>query len=71
MPWGLGFMCSMKVKISKSNSTQNVYFIRNQILNVIDVRFQVLTAASMKFRVFWDVAQCSHVEVDDGGSTHL
>jgi len=28
------------------------------------VRFQVLTAASMKFRVFWDVAPCSHVEVD-------
>jgi hypothetical protein len=28
------------------------------------VRFQVLTAASMKFRVFWDVAQCSHDEVD-------
>jgi hypothetical protein len=28
------------------------------------VRFQVLTAASMKFRVFWDVATCSHVEVD-------
>jgi hypothetical protein len=71
MPWGLGFMCSMKVKIAKLNSTQNVYFIRNQILNVIDLRFQVLAAASMKFRVFWDVAQCSHDEVDDGGSTHL
>jgi hypothetical protein len=28
------------------------------------VRFQVLTAASMKFRIFWDVAPCSHVEVD-------
>jgi hypothetical protein len=28
------------------------------------VRFQVLTAASMKYRVFWDVAPCSHVEVD-------
>jgi hypothetical protein len=28
------------------------------------VRFQVLTAASMKFRVFWDLAPCSHVEVD-------
>jgi hypothetical protein len=28
------------------------------------LRFQVLTAASMKFRVFWDVAPCSHVEVD-------
>jgi hypothetical protein len=27
-------------------------------------RYQVLTAASMKFRVFWDVAPCSHVEVD-------
>jgi hypothetical protein len=27
-------------------------------------RFQVLTAASVKFRVFWDVAPCSHVEVD-------
>jgi hypothetical protein len=38
----------------------------------------------MKFRVLWDVAQCSHVEVDrrfggayclhhqgDGGSTHF
>jgi hypothetical protein len=28
------------------------------------VRFQVLTAASMKFRGFWDVAPCSHVEVN-------
>jgi hypothetical protein len=28
------------------------------------VRFQVLTAANVKFRVFWDVAPCSHVEVD-------
>jgi hypothetical protein len=28
------------------------------------VRFQALTAASMKFRVFWDIAPCSHVEVD-------
>jgi hypothetical protein len=28
------------------------------------VRFQVLTAANMKFRIFWDVAPCSHVEVD-------
>jgi hypothetical protein len=49
------------------------------------VRFLVLTAASMKFRLFWDVAPCSHVEVDrrfrgayclhhqgdDGGSAHL
>jgi len=28
------------------------------------VRFQVLTASSMMFRVFWDVAPCSHIEVD-------
>jgi hypothetical protein len=28
------------------------------------VRFQILTAASMKFRVVWDVAPCSHVEID-------
>jgi hypothetical protein len=28
------------------------------------MRVQVLTAASMKFRIFWDVAPCSHVEVD-------
>jgi hypothetical protein len=28
------------------------------------VTFQVLKAASMDFRVFWDVALCSHVEVD-------
>jgi hypothetical protein len=28
------------------------------------MRFQVLTAASMKFRVFWDVAPCSHIELD-------
>jgi hypothetical protein len=28
------------------------------------LKFQVLTAAGMKFRVFWDVAPCSHVEVD-------
>jgi hypothetical protein len=31
---------------------------------VMNARFQVLTAASMKFRLFWDVAQCSHVEVN-------
>jgi hypothetical protein len=30
----------------------------------IIVRFQVLTAASVKFRAFWEVAPCSHVEVD-------
>jgi hypothetical protein len=30
----------------------------------IDVRFQVPTAAIMKFRVLWDVAPCSHIEVD-------
>jgi hypothetical protein len=41
------------------------------------VRFQVLTAASMKVTLFWDIAQCSLVEVDrrhqavDGGSTYL
>jgi hypothetical protein len=29
------------------------------------VRFQGLTAAIIKFRVFWDVAPCRHVEVDD------
>jgi hypothetical protein len=34
-----------------------------KIGNVV-VGFQVLTAVSMKFRVFWDVAPCSHVEVD-------
>jgi hypothetical protein len=32
--------------------------------SLIVVRFQVITTASMKFRVFWDVAPCSHVEVD-------
>jgi hypothetical protein len=26
--------------------------------------FQVFTAVSIKFRVLWDVASCSHVEVD-------
>jgi hypothetical protein len=29
-----------------------------------DVKFHVLAAVSMKFRVLWDVAPCSHVEVD-------
>jgi hypothetical protein len=28
------------------------------------VRFQILTAPGMRFRVFWDVVQRSHVEVD-------
>jgi hypothetical protein len=28
------------------------------------VRFQVLTASSIKLRVIWNVAPCSHVEVD-------
>jgi hypothetical protein len=30
----------------------------------LNVRFQVLTAVGMKVSVFWDVAPCSHVEVD-------
>jgi hypothetical protein len=29
------------------------------------VRFQVLTATSMKTAVFWDVAPCSLVDIDD------
>jgi hypothetical protein len=36
----------------------------NLPIEVYYVRFQVLTAASMKFRVFWDVAPCSLVGVD-------
>jgi hypothetical protein len=28
------------------------------------IRFQVLTEASTKFGVFWDVASCTHVEVN-------
>jgi hypothetical protein len=28
------------------------------------VRFQVVTAVSTKFRVFWDVLQCSQIDVD-------
>jgi hypothetical protein len=27
-------------------------------------RSQVFTVGSMKFRVFWDVASCSHTEID-------
>jgi hypothetical protein len=38
--------------------------VTSGVPNVSVLRFQVLTAASMKFRVFWDVAPCSHVEVD-------
>jgi hypothetical protein len=34
------------------------------IVNKEFARFQVVTETSMKF-VFWDVAPCSHVEVDD------
>jgi hypothetical protein len=30
----------------------------------IYVRFHAVTVTSMKFRVFWDVAPCSHIEVD-------
>jgi hypothetical protein len=34
-------------------------------VNKMDLaRYQVLMAASIKFTVFWDVALCSHVEVD-------
>jgi hypothetical protein len=29
-----------------------------------DVRFLVLMAASMKLTIFWEVALCSHVEID-------
>jgi hypothetical protein len=49
------------------------------------MRFQVPTAESMKMTAFWDIAQCSLVEVDrrfrvaysldnqgdNGGSTHF
>jgi hypothetical protein len=28
------------------------------------MKFQVLTAVSMKMTAFWDIAQCSLVEVD-------
>jgi hypothetical protein len=35
------------------------------------VRFQILMAASMKFRVFWDVAPCSHIEVDRRFRGHI
>jgi hypothetical protein len=31
--------------------------------NKIVVRYQVLTAASMKVTAFWDIAQCSSIEV--------
>jgi hypothetical protein len=34
------------------------------LIPFLSLRFQVLTAASMKYRVFWDVAACSHFEVD-------
>jgi hypothetical protein len=37
---------------------------KTMIIDISLVGFQVLTAASMKFRVFWDVAPCSHAEVD-------
>jgi hypothetical protein len=33
-------------------------------VNVYYVGFQVITASSMKFSVFWDIAPCSDVEVD-------
>jgi hypothetical protein len=42
------------------------------------MRFQVLMAVSMKMTVFWDIALCGLVEVDqhfrvpyDGGSKYL
>jgi hypothetical protein len=38
-------------------------------------RFQVLVAAGMTMTVFWNVVQCSLVEIDhhpdDGGHKHL
>jgi hypothetical protein len=33
-------------------------------INTEDMRFQVLIVASMKIRVFWDVAPCNLVGVD-------
>jgi hypothetical protein len=51
-----------------SNSCINVFCFYCNSSNVLDcpkgVRLQILTAVSMKFTVFWDVAPCSHVEVD-------
>jgi hypothetical protein len=44
---------SEQLNSNKLDSKQKVY-----------MRFHVLTAASMKFRDFWDVAPCSHFEVD-------
>jgi hypothetical protein len=43
---------------------KNYVFLIIIKIYLIHVRFQVLMTASMKFRVFWDVAPCSHVEVD-------
>jgi hypothetical protein len=42
----------------------------------IDIFIAVKASYFMKFRIFWDVALCSHVEVDedspdDGGSNHF
>jgi hypothetical protein len=47
---------SVDVKYRTAESTVLCVLVFNHL--------QVLTAASMKFRVFWDVAPCSHVEVD-------
>jgi hypothetical protein len=41
-----------------------VLHITQELKYFVPVRFQVLMVASMKFRVFWDVASCSHDEVD-------
>jgi hypothetical protein len=71
------------------SSTENEFKAQTSIreLRISVVRFHVLTTVSMKFKVFWDVAPCSHFEVDrhfrgayclhyphhpdDEGSTHL
>jgi hypothetical protein len=69
---------------TKRSGTVSFLHLYNQV--IMNVRFQVPTAASMEFRAFWDVAPCSHVEVDrrfigayclhhhrpdNGGITHL
>jgi hypothetical protein len=55
--WGIPTSISYALFISPTL----LIYPANLVLLVI---FQVLTAASMKFRVFWDVAPCSHVDVD-------
>jgi hypothetical protein len=64
-------MKSIKTLLNKTRNTYYEILLSKYAYTKYLVRFQVLTTARMKMIAFWDIAPCSLVISDDGGSTHL